>query len=245
MREAAVPERVLRPAVRRQGRGAHRRGGRRPRRRQHAASCSRPSISSCPRSRSRTRSSARSSGSSRCRTSAAASTPPAPCCASPGRGTPPPSTAPNPRTIMDYGAAVRVLRVVVNVGNSLGSSGIETNLAPTMTIGTGYFGRSSVAENLQPKHLAQWTQVAYNADAATSPSGTSPASPPGSARTATCRPTRYASNLVADEAGARDLRRRSGARRVRPGRARADHAGGSTGCARRSAGWSSKSSAGS
>ena len=36
-----------------------------------------------------------------------------------------------PGTIMDYSAAVRVLRVVVNVGNSLGSSGIETNLAPT------------------------------------------------------------------------------------------------------------------
>ena len=71
----------------------------------------------------------------------------------------------DPRTIMDFGAAVRVLRVVVNVGNSLGSSGMETNLAPTMTIGTGYFGRSSVAENLQPKHFVQWTQVAYNAEA--------------------------------------------------------------------------------
>ena len=71
----------------------------------------------------------------------------------------------NPSTIMDYSAALRVLRVVVNVGNSLGSSGLETNLPPTMTIGTGYFGRSSVAENLQPKHLVQWTQVAYNSSA--------------------------------------------------------------------------------
>ncbi len=66
------------------------------------------------------------------------------------------------RTIMDYSAALRVLRVAVNVGNSLGSAGMETNLPPTMTVGTGYFGRSSVAENLQPKHLTQWTQVAYN-----------------------------------------------------------------------------------
>ena len=65
---------------------------------------------------------------------------------------------------MDFGAAVRVLRVAVNVGNSLGSSGIETNLAPTMTVGTGYFGRSSVGENLQPKHLVNWTRVAYNSD---------------------------------------------------------------------------------
>jgi acetaldehyde dehydrogenase / alcohol dehydrogenase len=68
-------------------------------------------------------------------------------------------------TVLAYGAAVRVLRVSVNVGNSLGGSGIETNLAPTMTIGTGYFGRSSVGENLEPKHLVNWTRLAYNADA--------------------------------------------------------------------------------
>ena len=65
----------------------------------------------------------------------------------------------DPRTIMDFGAAVDVLRVTVNAGNSLGSSGIETNLPPTMTIGTGFFGGSSVAENLQPKHFVQWTQA--------------------------------------------------------------------------------------
>jgi hypothetical protein len=67
---------------------------------------------------------------------------------------------------MEYGAAVEVLRVAVNVGNSLGSAGLETNLAPTMTIGTGFFGRSSVAENLHPSHLVQWTRLAYNSDRA-------------------------------------------------------------------------------
>ena len=72
----------------------------------------------------------------------------------------------DPRVIMEYGAAVEVLRVAVNVGNSLGSAGLETNLAPTMTIGTGFFGRSSVAENLHPSHLVQWTRLAYNADRA-------------------------------------------------------------------------------
>ena len=71
----------------------------------------------------------------------------------------------DPRTIMDFSAAVRVLRVSVNVGNSLGSAGIETNLAPTMTIGTGFFGRSSLGENLEPKHLVNITRIAYNADA--------------------------------------------------------------------------------
>ena len=43
----------------------------------------------------------------------------------------------DPQLIMEYGAAVEVLRVAVNVGSSLGSAGLETNLAPTMTIGTG------------------------------------------------------------------------------------------------------------
>jgi hypothetical protein len=68
--------------------------------------------------------------------------------------------------IMEYGAAVEVLRVAVNAGSSLGSAGLETNLAPSMTIGTGFFGRSSVAENLHPGHLVQWTRLAYNSDPA-------------------------------------------------------------------------------
>src|SRR4029077_2101463 len=72
----------------------------------------------------------------------------------------------DPQVIMEYGAAVEVLRVAVNVGNSLGSAGLETNLAPTMTIGTGFFGRSSVGENLHPSHLVQWTRLAYNRDQA-------------------------------------------------------------------------------
>jgi acyl-CoA reductase-like NAD-dependent aldehyde dehydrogenase len=70
----------------------------------------------------------------------------------------------DPRTVMAFSAAVPVLRVAVNVGNSLGSSGIETNLPPSMTIGTGFAGRSSVGENLQPRHLVNWTQIAYNSD---------------------------------------------------------------------------------
>jgi acyl-CoA reductase-like NAD-dependent aldehyde dehydrogenase len=72
----------------------------------------------------------------------------------------------DPQVIMEYGAAVEVLRVAVNVGNSLGSAGLQTNLAPSMTIGTGFFGRSSVAENLHPSHLVQWTRLAYNSEPA-------------------------------------------------------------------------------
>ena len=88
-------------------------------------------------------------------------------------------------------------RVVVNVGNSLGSSGIETNLAPTMTVGTGYFGRSSVAENLQPKHLTQWTQVAYNSDAS-EPFGNFAGLTPWERPHGHVPPYPLASNLVAE-----------------------------------------------
>jgi acetaldehyde dehydrogenase/alcohol dehydrogenase len=69
-----------------------------------------------------------------------------------------------PATIVAYGAAVRVLRISVNAPGSTGSSGLVTNLAPTMTIGTGFFGRSSLTSNLQPRDLVQWTQVAYASD---------------------------------------------------------------------------------
>jgi len=72
----------------------------------------------------------------------------------------------DPRTILAYGAAVGVLRVSVNAPGSTGGSGLDTNLAPTMTVGTGFFGRSSLTENLQPKHLTQWTRLAYDSDPA-------------------------------------------------------------------------------
>ncbi len=70
----------------------------------------------------------------------------------------------DPRTILAYGAAVRVLRVSVNAPGSQGSSGLDTNLAPTMTVGTGFFGRSALTENLEPRHLTQWTRLAYATD---------------------------------------------------------------------------------
>jgi hypothetical protein len=83
-----------------------------------------------------------------------------------GRGHSAAIHAADPATIMAYGAALEVLRIVVNAGSSLGSAGLGTGLAPSMTIGTGFFGRSSVGENLQPKHLVQWTRLAYNEDPA-------------------------------------------------------------------------------
>ena len=37
-----------------------------------------------------------------------------------------------------------------------------------MTLGTGFVGRSSLGENLQPHNLMNWTRVAYNSDSGVS-----------------------------------------------------------------------------
>ncbi|MGB6245902.1 MULTISPECIES: aldehyde dehydrogenase family protein [Gordonia] len=72
----------------------------------------------------------------------------------------------DPETIMTFTAKVPVLRVSVNVGNSTGSSGLDTNLPISMTIGTGFAGRSSLGENLKPEHLVDIARIAYNSDPA-------------------------------------------------------------------------------
>lgn len=74
----------------------------------------------------------------------------------------------NEANIMAFAAAVPALRVAVNAGCSLGASGFETNLGPSMTIGTGFAGGSSLGENLTPHAFMQFTRIAYNKDAAES-----------------------------------------------------------------------------
>ena len=71
----------------------------------------------------------------------------------------------NERHIMAFAAALPALRVAVNTGCSLGSSGFETHLGPSMTIGTGFAGGSSLSENLTPHHLVQYARIAYNKQA--------------------------------------------------------------------------------
>ncbi|HKG74003.1 MAG TPA: aldehyde dehydrogenase family protein [Aestuariivirgaceae bacterium] len=70
--------------------------------------------------------------------------------------------AEDPSVVLRYGAELNVLRIAVNVGNSTGAAGFDTFLAPSMTVGTGFFGRSSVSENVGPQHLVQWVKIAYN-----------------------------------------------------------------------------------
>ena len=68
----------------------------------------------------------------------------------------------NQANILAYGAEVRALRVVVNAPCAQGAAGFGTHLAPSFTIGTGFFGRSSVGENIEPRHLVNWSRIAYS-----------------------------------------------------------------------------------
>ena len=71
----------------------------------------------------------------------------------------------DPQMILRFGAELSVLRTPVNAPCSTGASGFDTNLAPTMTVGTGFFGRSSVGDNVGPQHLVQWSKIAYHKEA--------------------------------------------------------------------------------
>ncbi len=68
------------------------------------------------------------------------------------------------RAVMRFAGMVEAYRVVVNAPCSQGAAGFATHLAPTFTIGTGFFGRSSIGENVGPQHLVHWTRIAYGSD---------------------------------------------------------------------------------
>ena len=68
------------------------------------------------------------------------------------------------QSVMDYASAVEVYRVVVNAPCSQGAAGFATHLSPSFTVGTGFFGRSSIGENIGPQHLVNWTKVAWGKD---------------------------------------------------------------------------------
>jgi hypothetical protein len=72
----------------------------------------------------------------------------------------------DPQTAIDFASAVEAYRVVVNAPCSQGAAGFVTNLPPSFTIGTGFYGRSSIGENIGPQHLLHWTRLAYNSDPA-------------------------------------------------------------------------------
>jgi acyl-CoA reductase-like NAD-dependent aldehyde dehydrogenase len=60
-----------------------------------------------------------------------------------------------------WGAALDYYRVVVNGNTVLDSTGSNTGLPYTFTIGTGYAGKSSVDCNVGPELLVNWKRVAF------------------------------------------------------------------------------------
>jgi len=69
----------------------------------------------------------------------------------------------NPDTVLAW-SSLPVYRIAVNGPAFMVSVGAASALPPTFTLGTGFFGRSSVCENVGPNHLVHWTSVAYNSD---------------------------------------------------------------------------------
>lgn len=70
----------------------------------------------------------------------------------------------DPAIVARYAAALPVCRIAVNTQGVQGSSGVSTNLTMGPVIGTGFFGGSSVDDNIGPQYLVQWSRAAYPAD---------------------------------------------------------------------------------
>jgi len=70
----------------------------------------------------------------------------------------------DPAVVACYAAALPVCRISVNTPGVDGSSGVSTNLTRGPVIGTGFFGGSSVDDNIGPKYLVQWSRAAYPID---------------------------------------------------------------------------------
>ncbi|WP_353570387.1 aldehyde dehydrogenase family protein [Candidatus Albibeggiatoa sp. nov. BB20] len=69
----------------------------------------------------------------------------------------------DPSVVARYAAALPVCRISVNTLGVEGSSGVSTNLTRGPVIGTGFFGGSSVDDNIGPQYLVQWSRAAYPA----------------------------------------------------------------------------------
>jgi acyl-CoA reductase-like NAD-dependent aldehyde dehydrogenase len=70
----------------------------------------------------------------------------------------------DPQRILDYATALPVHRIAVNTEGSLGNAGWTSNTPLTMSVGTGFIGGSSTADNVTPGHLVQWSRTTYAAD---------------------------------------------------------------------------------
>lgn len=76
------------------------------------------------------------------------------------------------KVIMEFGLRKPAFRIVVNTPSTLGSIGMTTGLAPSMTLGCGGYGGNITSDNLTPLHLLNIKRLAYEvrqADCSESP----------------------------------------------------------------------------
>ena len=67
----------------------------------------------------------------------------------------------NEEIILEFGLRKPAFRIVVNTPTTLGSIGMTTGLAPSMTLGCGGFGGNITSDNITPKHLLNIKRLAY------------------------------------------------------------------------------------
>src|ERR1019366_6017189 len=78
-----------------------------------------------------------------------------------GAGHPAAIYAKNDTRIREYGMRMPAMRVLVNTPAPQGSTGITTNLFPSMTLGCGAMAGNSTSDNVGPLHLINIKRQAY------------------------------------------------------------------------------------
>ena len=63
--------------------------------------------------------------------------------------------------ILEFGLKKSAYRIVVNTPTTLGSTGMTTGLAPSMTLGCGGHGGNITSDNITPLHLLNTKRLAY------------------------------------------------------------------------------------
>ena len=69
--------------------------------------------------------------------------------------------AKNDTRIREYGMRMPAMRVLVNTPAPQGSTGITTNVFPSMTLGCGAMAGNSTSDNVGPLHLINIKRLAY------------------------------------------------------------------------------------
>ena len=67
----------------------------------------------------------------------------------------------NDTRIREYGMRMPAMRVLVNTPAPQGSTGITTNVFPSMTLGCGAMAGNSTSDNIGPLHLINIKRLAY------------------------------------------------------------------------------------